>query len=238
MANHVAKLTTIRYTLLAPFMLVLIFFAAFQALMLGITATHGGDLLFGHSGTDLANTIAVTEVLFRQTIAPETEDLINLEFDNFAEDGIFLSILLFVMMKAISSLEAPFFGLHWSGVLEGEFNFAAIVFLLGGVFIMYTAVKEIMHLLSVPDIEHEKKSGRKTAAQAVTMIVIMNLVFSFDSILSAMAITMVFGVLAVAIISVLIFNFLSAKFDKLDMSMQHAAGELLDHLEANDGRSA
>ena len=30
-ANHVAKLTTIRYALLAPFMLVLIFFAAFQA---------------------------------------------------------------------------------------------------------------------------------------------------------------------------------------------------------------
>ena len=30
-ANHVAKLTTIRYELLAPFMLVLIFFAAFQA---------------------------------------------------------------------------------------------------------------------------------------------------------------------------------------------------------------
>ena len=44
--------------------------------------------------------------------------------------------------------------------------------------------------------------------------------------------------LAVAITSVLIFNFLSAKFDKLDMSMQHAAGELLDHLEAHDGRSA
>jgi len=44
--------------------------------------------------------------------------------------------------------------------------------------------------------------------------------------------------LAVAITSVLIFNFLSARFDKLDMAMQHAAGELLDHLEAHDGRSA
>jgi biopolymer transport protein ExbB/TolQ len=44
--------------------------------------------------------------------------------------------------------------------------------------------------------------------------------------------------LAVAITSVLIFNFLSARFDKLDMAMQHAAGELLDHLEAYDGRNA
>ncbi len=44
--------------------------------------------------------------------------------------------------------------------------------------------------------------------------------------------------LAVAIISVLIFNFLSTRFDKLDTAMQHAAGELLDHLEAHDGRPA
>lgn len=44
--------------------------------------------------------------------------------------------------------------------------------------------------------------------------------------------------LAVAIASVLIFNYLSARFDKLDMAMQHAAGELLDHLEAHHGRSA
>jgi biopolymer transport protein ExbB/TolQ len=44
--------------------------------------------------------------------------------------------------------------------------------------------------------------------------------------------------LAVAIASVLIFNYLSKRFDKLDMAMQHAAGELLDHLEAHDGRSA
>jgi biopolymer transport protein ExbB/TolQ len=44
--------------------------------------------------------------------------------------------------------------------------------------------------------------------------------------------------LAVAITSVLIFNYLSARFDKLDMAMQHAAGELLDHLEAHGGRSA
>ena len=44
--------------------------------------------------------------------------------------------------------------------------------------------------------------------------------------------------LAVAITSVLIFNYLSARFDKLDMAMQHAAGELLDHLEAHDGRTA
>jgi predicted tellurium resistance membrane protein TerC len=114
--------------------------------------------------------------------------------------GALRVILLFVMLKAVSALEAPFFGLHWTGVIEGEFNFAAIVFLFGGGFIMYTAVKEIMHMLSVADLEHEKAGGSKSAAKVVAMIVLMNLIFSFDSILSAMAITMVFSVLTVAIL--------------------------------------
>lgn len=44
--------------------------------------------------------------------------------------------------------------------------------------------------------------------------------------------------LVVAIVSVLIFNYLSGRFDKLDMNMNHAAGELVDFLEARGGRSA
>ncbi|MEZ4448622.1 MAG: MotA/TolQ/ExbB proton channel family protein [Nannocystaceae bacterium] len=42
--------------------------------------------------------------------------------------------------------------------------------------------------------------------------------------------------LFVAISAVLFYNYLSGRFDRLDMTMQHSAGELLDHLEASDGR--
>lgn len=42
--------------------------------------------------------------------------------------------------------------------------------------------------------------------------------------------------LFVAISAVLFYNYLSGRFDRLDMVMQHSAGELLDHLEASDGR--
>ena len=37
--------------------------------------------------------------------------------------------------------------------------------------------------------------------------------------------------LVVAIGAVLVFNFLTARFDKFEMGMQHAAGELVDYLE-------
>lgn len=111
-------------------------------------------------------------------------------------------VLLFVMLTLIEKLQDPFFSIHWTGYIEGDFNFATIVFLFGGVFIMYTAVKEIHHLLEVDDLVHEgeEKSG-KSATQVIAMIVLMNLIFSFDSILSALAITKVFAVLAIAIIA-------------------------------------
>ncbi len=111
-------------------------------------------------------------------------------------------ILLAVMMKLISSLTEPFFHIQWKGIIEGHFNFSAVVFLLGGVFIIYTAVKEIGHLLSIDDIGHSKeKAKQKSATAVISMIVLMNLIFSFDSILSAIAITDVYIVLAIAIIS-------------------------------------
>jgi len=110
-------------------------------------------------------------------------------------------VLLFVMIHLIDSLSAPFFVMNWVGVLEGGVNFSTVVFILGGIFIMYTAVKEIAHMLSVDHLDHdvEGKAG-KSGLQVVMMIIAMNLVFSFDSILSALAITDVFPILATAIL--------------------------------------
>lgn len=111
-------------------------------------------------------------------------------------------VLLYVMVRLIESLTEPFFSINWPGIIEGSFNFSTIVFLLGGGFIMYTAVKEISHMLSIDALHaegHEKSS--KSTIQVIMLIVFMNLIFSFDSILSALAITDVFVVLAIAIIS-------------------------------------
>lgn len=110
-------------------------------------------------------------------------------------------VLLFVMIHLIESLSEPFFIMNWPGILEGGVNFATLVFVIGGIFIIYTAVKEISHMLSVEHLDHdlEHKSG-KSGVQVILLIVFMNLIFSFDSILSALAITDVFPVLAAAIL--------------------------------------
>ncbi|MFK7876880.1 MAG: TerC family protein [Paracoccaceae bacterium] len=110
-------------------------------------------------------------------------------------------VLLFTMIQLIDAMAEPFFVFAPGGFIEGGVNFATCVFIFGGIFIMYTAVKEIGHMLSIEDLhtDVEGKSG-KSATQVVMLIVLMNLIFSFDSVLSALAITDVFPILATAIL--------------------------------------
>ena len=111
-------------------------------------------------------------------------------------------VLLFVMINLIEALAEPFYVFDMPGILEGGVNFATVVFVFGGIFIMYTAFKEISHMLSLDDLHHDVEGGKgKSAMQAIMLIVFMNLIFSFDSILSALAITDVFPVLAIAIMA-------------------------------------
>lgn len=109
-------------------------------------------------------------------------------------------VLLFVMIQLIEALSDPFYVFQWEGVITGGVNFSTLVFVIGGAFIMYTAVKEIKHLLELEDPSAVHDKTPKSATQVIVLIVLMNLVFSFDSILSALAITDVFPVLAIAII--------------------------------------
>jgi predicted tellurium resistance membrane protein TerC len=109
-------------------------------------------------------------------------------------------VLLFLVIRLIDGFSKPFFELHWTGVIEGAFNLPTLIFLVGGVFLMYTAVKEISHLLAIEHLQEEGARESKSAAQVIALIVMMNLIFSFDSILSALAITKVFAVLAAAIV--------------------------------------
>lgn len=110
-------------------------------------------------------------------------------------------VLLFAMIRLIDAMAEPFFVMNWDGVITGGVNFATVVFIIGGIFIIYTAVKEIGHMLTVEHLDTDL-SGKpgKSAAQVVMLIVFMNLIFSFDSVLSALAITDVFILLATAIL--------------------------------------
>ncbi|MGB7336113.1 MAG: tellurium resistance protein TerC [Salaquimonas sp.] len=111
-------------------------------------------------------------------------------------------VLLFVVMQAIELFQDRLFAIELFGLFEGEFNGHSLIVLLGGVFIVYTALKEIAHMLAIQELGDSESSngGSKSVFAVVTAIVLMNVVFSFDSILSALALTDIFLVMATAII--------------------------------------
>ncbi|TXE12012.1 tellurium resistance protein TerC [Seonamhaeicola algicola] len=105
-------------------------------------------------------------------------------------------VLLFVLVSLIGYFQEPFSFLSGGidGVAHFAFNGHSLIVLAGGGFIIYTAIKEIWHMISLNDLDHDVESneadkGKKSSNAVIASIVLMNLVFSFDSILAAIGLT-------------------------------------------------
>ena len=113
-------------------------------------------------------------------------------------------ILLFLVVSLVENFQDSWFSIKWGSqitapaphgteavstihkVVDGTFNLHSVIVLFGGAFILYTAVKEIFHMLAKHDLSHGE-SRQRSVGKTIFWIVLMNLIFSFDSILSAMA---------------------------------------------------
>lgn len=110
-------------------------------------------------------------------------------------------VLLFVLWYLKDLFETTsVFKFEWP-LAHGNFNLHSLIVLAGGTFIIYTAMKEIWHMTR---LEHDSHGGgeekKKSVGMIIFWIVVMNVVFSFDSILSAMALTDEIWVMAGAVI--------------------------------------
>ncbi len=72
----------------------------------------------------------------------------------------FRIILLFVLMKMVQSFREPLLRIHLPGLVESAFNLHSLIELAGGVLIMYTATKEILHMMSLEDTHEETRKAR------------------------------------------------------------------------------
>ncbi|TXD47270.1 TerC family protein [Polaribacter sp. IC073] len=115
------------------------------------------------------------------------------------KNGILIAIilrivLLFVLVSIIDLFQEPFSFLsaEITDVVKFAFNGHSIIVLLGGGFIIYTAIKEIWHMISTKGMEVSDMAtdrSTKSSKAVIFSIVLMNLVFSFDSILAAIGLT-------------------------------------------------
>ncbi len=111
----------------------------------------------------------------------------------------------------ITSLIDPLFHIGIYGV-SGR----GIILFGGGIFLLYKTWKEIMEKVNGVDHEIESKKGSDTFRAVVMQIVLIDIVFSFDSILTAVAIsnnilTMV-GAVIISMILMILFSGLVAEF--------------------------
>ena len=114
--------------------------------------------------------------------------------------AIFLRIiLLFILVNIIQYFQDPILHINLNNIINSTFNLHSIIVLIGGVFILYTATREILHMMIIENLDHSNLEG-KSVKTIIIWIVSMNLIFSFDSILSAMALSNVFWIMALAII--------------------------------------
>lgn len=121
---------------------------------------------------------------------------------------IFRIALLFGI-KWVTSLNNVLFSFNFSW-LKGGITGQSIIIFCGGIFLLYKSVSEIHHKLeSKSETEHTHSSKKITLYSAILQIALLNIVFSFDSILTAVGLVSFeqygeLGAMTIMILSVIV----------------------------------
>ena len=127
-----------------------------------------------------------------------------------------LRVLLLFGITWIIGMKAPLFHIGLIG-FHGDVTGQGLILFLGGVFLLYKATTEIHHKLESPSEADDPKINKgKAALNAVILqIALINLVFSFDSILTAVGIAndLIIMILAV-VLSMMVMMLFSGSVSK------------------------
>lgn len=75
-----------------------------------------------------------------------------------------------------------------------------LILLAGGMFLLYKAVTEIHHTVELKEEQHQEKKARQAFAAVITQIVLLDIVFSIDSVVTAIGLTNQLWVIVAAVI--------------------------------------
>lgn len=116
-----------------------------------------------------------------------------------------MRIILLFGISALVAMSSTLFSFD-TALLKAGFTGQSLILIAGGVFLLYKSTREIHHKLEGhagdDDITTSKKS---TLSNAILQITLINIVFSFDSILTAVGMTNgVSGALVIMIVAVVV----------------------------------
>jgi predicted tellurium resistance membrane protein TerC len=108
---------------------------------------------------------------------------------------------LLTVISLVISLSKPFTHID-AGWFKAALTGQSLILFAGGLFLLYKATSEIHHKLEGGEEEQEAGStkGKATISSVVTQIAITNIVFSIDSILTAIGLTQNVMIMMIAVI--------------------------------------
>ena len=117
-----------------------------------------------------------------------------------------MRILLLFGISALVAMSEPWFKIDTSW-MHGGFSGQSLILIAGGIFLLYKSTSEIHHKLEGQEA-HGTEGKSKTHASlssVILQITLINIVFSFDSILTAVGMTTgVHGALVIMIVAVVL----------------------------------
>ena len=119
-----------------------------------------------------------------------------------------MRIVLLFGITWLVAMNAPWFTID-TGWLEAGFSGQSLILIAGGIFLLYKATSEIHHKLEGEDHAEAEASNLKKATATLTNVIVqitvINIVFSFDSILTAVGMTNgIEGALFIMIVAVVL----------------------------------
>lgn len=113
------------------------------------------------------------------------------------------SLLLFALKWLLEQKGKPVFSIGDKG-----FDLASLVMLGGGLFLIYKTVMEIHHKLEGEEEHTKGKGAQLTLGKAVVQIILIDMVFSFDSIITAGGTAKHIEIMIAAVVIAMIVMFL------------------------------
>ena len=117
-----------------------------------------------------------------------------------------MRIALLFGISWLIALSAPFWHINASWITAG-ISWQAVILFAGGIFLIWKSVHEIHEKVDETGLEEEEIHNKSSSSlsQAIIQIAVINLVFSFDSILTAVGMTNgLDGALVIMVIAVVI----------------------------------
>lgn len=114
-------------------------------------------------------------------------------------------VILLFSVSYLVALKDPIFTLDYSWIKAGV-SIQSLILLLGGIFLIFKSTKEIRHKMEQSLDVHGKNEGQTSTLKSVIFqIILIDIVFSFDSILTAVGMTNgVEGAITIMVVAVVI----------------------------------